>query len=52
MIFEVVEFLRSEGETVALAVVIAESLYIRRLKFKVDIVKALRSISAKVIHKG
>ncbi|RIB16342.1 hypothetical protein C2G38_2190249 [Gigaspora rosea] len=52
IIFEVVEFLRSERETVALAVVIAESPYIRGLKFEVDIVEALRSISAKVIHKG
>ncbi|CAG8775931.1 33475_t:CDS:2, partial [Racocetra persica] len=37
------EFFRTKGETVALAVVIVESPYIRGLKFEVDIVEALRS---------
>ncbi|CAG8715105.1 45930_t:CDS:2 [Gigaspora margarita] len=52
MVFEVDKFFHTEGETVALAVVIVESLYIRGLKFEVDIVEALRSIGAKVIHRG
>ncbi|CAG8608256.1 36309_t:CDS:1, partial [Racocetra persica] len=47
MIFEVDEFFCTEGETVALAVVIVESPYIRGLKFEIDIVEALRSIGAK-----
>ena len=52
MIFEVDEFFRTEGETVALAVVIVESPYIKGLKFEVDILEALWSIGAKVIHRG
>ncbi|CAG8633063.1 15225_t:CDS:2, partial [Dentiscutata heterogama] len=39
-------------ESVALAVVIVESLYIKGLIFEVDLVEMLKSIGAKVIHKG
>ncbi|CAG8530618.1 2750_t:CDS:2, partial [Dentiscutata heterogama] len=52
MIFEINESFCSKEETVTLAVLIVEFLYIRGLKFKVDIIKGLRSIGAKVIHRG
>ncbi|CAG8684507.1 2327_t:CDS:2, partial [Dentiscutata heterogama] len=47
MNFEVEEFLRIEGESVALAVVIEESPYIKGLIFEVDLVEMLKSIGAK-----
>ncbi|CAG8753571.1 13432_t:CDS:2 [Cetraspora pellucida] len=38
-------------ESVALAVVVVKSTYIRGLKFEVVIIEMLRSIGVKVIHK-
>ncbi|CAG8518286.1 10914_t:CDS:2 [Dentiscutata heterogama] len=52
MNFEVEEFFRIERESVTLAIVIVESSYIKGLIFEVDLVEMLKSIGAKVIHKG
>ncbi|CAG8683464.1 7915_t:CDS:2 [Racocetra persica] len=49
MIFDVEEFLHIEGETVALAVVIVESSYIKGLIFEVDLVEMLKSIGRPVV---
>ncbi|CAG8581561.1 7860_t:CDS:2, partial [Dentiscutata heterogama] len=50
MIFEIDESFHSEEETCSCSIN-CRILHIRGLKFEVDIVKVLRSIDAKVIHR-
>ncbi|CAG8784790.1 21213_t:CDS:2, partial [Cetraspora pellucida] len=42
----------SRGESVALAIVIVKSSYIKELIFDMDLVEMLKSIDAKIIYKG
>ncbi|CAG8614325.1 16672_t:CDS:1, partial [Cetraspora pellucida] len=40
------------SESVAIAIVIQESSYMKELKFEVDVVKLLRSLGFDVIYRG